>query len=306
LKYQSPSNYYLYDSLSREILRINKIIFDIIDDVDILTDIELHEKWNHDYNKFELDVSIKAVRDMQEKGLCCMHLPKQSSKINRVLYEDCEYDVKEFLSKNCNQILLSVTNKCNLRCKYCCYGNAYTQRGGRQHNQNEMSLKTAELAVMQFLNRSQFMHVISFYGGEPLLNFKLIRHVVSFSRDYAKKIGKNPFFLITTNGTLLSDEIVDFIVDNNIVVHISIDADKENHDHYRTFSGSECGSYDKVLSNIDQFIKRYPVYERRGLLITLTHPLRIESIDSFLHKYASFFSVIMIESTISNCAFQKN
>ncbi|MDR1480320.1 MAG: radical SAM protein [Planctomycetaceae bacterium] len=251
------------------------------------------EKWSSIYEKEKIFAALDKISEYQKIGVLCEHVPTTLNRINRVKYDNKVYDIESFIQNKGHQLLLSVTHQCNLRCKYCCYGESI-QREGRTHSNQTMSFDIAEKAISSFLGRSEFANAISFYGGEPLLNFPIVKHSILFAKNFASKLDKKPMFLMTTNGTLLTDEIIHYLVQHNVFVHISVDAVKESHDQFRVFKDTNVGSYDTVIRNIDRFIELYPTYRSRGIIITLTSPIQIEKVNEFLIKYSSHFDSITI------------
>ncbi|WGX77866.1 radical SAM protein (plasmid) [Paraclostridium bifermentans] len=138
-------------------------------------------------------------------------------------------------------INLLVVQDCNLRCSYC-----YAE-DGKYQNSGVMDIDTAKKSVDFLINKSKCEKIgICFFGGEPLLNFKLIKEVVDYCNKKEKETGKKFGFSMTSNGTLLNDEIEEFIIKNNIKLQISIDGDKKTHDLNRYYS-NKVGSHDTVL-----------------------------------------------------------
>lgn len=165
-------------------------------------------------------------------------------------------------------ITLQVTQNCNLRCSYCAYSGAYYNR---THNKKTMSFAVAKKAVDFLLSHSTASDDISvgFYGGEPLLEFGLIKEVVAYTESVCW--GKNVSYAITTNATLLKGEILDFLVEKNFKVMISLDGPKEVHDQNRVFSDGR-GSYDIVMRNIANIKKLYPIFYKQVMTNTVLSP----------------------------------
>ena len=115
--------------------------------------------------------------------------------------------------------MLELTQRCNLRCDYCVYGEQYT--GFRAHGEKTMTLEIARKAVADYLARRLDRCAISFYGGEPLLEFELLKEVVSFSNDAAQNRGLATSYSISTNGTLLTDDKIHFFVEHEFNVMIA-------------------------------------------------------------------------------------
>ena len=149
-------------------------------------------------------------------------------------------------------LILQVTQQCNLRCKYCAYsGNYYN----RSHTSNRMDFETAKKAIDFYLKRSEKADqlVLSFYGGEPLLEFELIKKCVSYILQ--RKGDKKILFTMTTNGTLMTEDVIEFLVKYEFNLMISLDGDKKSHDINRRFKTGK-GSFDIILENVSR-LKAY-------------------------------------------------
>lgn len=191
-------------------------------------------------------------------------------KKNTVNVEITEEKIQEHLITNGNgfrHLILIITDNCNLRCKYCIFSENYQLHRG--YSLESMDFTTAKRAVDYYLKNFEEVQrrnpgrkpVIGFYGGEPLLNFDLIKEVVG----YISNIGYKPFYNITTNGTLLSGEKLDFLVQNDFAISISFDGPKEEHDRNRVFSNGK-GTFETVMKNIKEFKRKYPDYLKCGIL----------------------------------------
>lgn len=121
-------------------------------------------------------------------------------------------------------LVLNITNQCNLACTYC-YEFGADKIATPEGKPKYMTLETATASVDFLLAQSagrQAVH-ITFFGGETLMNFKLLRQVVDYAREQTKAQGRGIGFSLTTNATLLNDEIIDFLTDNDIGVTVSMD-----------------------------------------------------------------------------------
>lgn len=143
-------------------------------------------------------------------------------------------------------IVLNLTDACNLRCKYC-----YFNGNGRTEN---MSDETMEKAIAFFMNLAQDFKDkrfnITFFGGEPTLRMDLMKKAVAFAKTFERE-DFEVRFAVNTNGTLLSDEILDFFEDENFEIFLSIDGKKKTHDFNRvTIDGKGC------FDQIEPFLPR--------------------------------------------------
>lgn len=175
-------------------------------------------------------------------------------------------DIYDYLIENGNgfkQLILEVTTKCNFRCKYCTYSDNYEFT--RSHGSNFMAFDTAKLAIDYYMENFETVYkrnferapIISFYGGEPLLNFALIENTVTYLKSKYKEYKQDFQFHITTNGLLLSEKIQKFLYENKFNVLVSIDGYKENHDRNRVLSNG-LPTFDKVYKNYINFKKNFP------------------------------------------------
>jgi uncharacterized protein len=192
---------------------------------------------------------------------------------------------------NNKDIVFEVTDACNLKCKYCAYGEYYNNYEKRDNK--KLSIKKARRLIDYLVNiwnsdtnKSQNSEIrIGFYGGEPLLNVPLIKEIV----QYTKKINLfyNYFtYGITTNGVLL-DKSMDFLVKNNFNILISLDGNKKNN-AYRVFPDGK-SSYETVYKNILLFKKRFPGYfEKNVSFISVVH--RLNSVESIYNYFKTHFN----------------
>ncbi len=142
-----------------------------------------------------------------------------------------------------------VTSKCNLKCKYCYEGN--------EKSNINMTVDTANKTIEFIANRVKNLDVerpvnIVFHGGEPLLNFELIKHML---KCITEKIDREIIFSMTTNGTIMTDEITEYITDHINNISISIDGTRNAHDLNRTFYDGS-GSYGIVIHNAKKLLLR--------------------------------------------------
>ena len=158
-------------------------------------------------------------------------------------------------------LVLNVTNKCNLSCTYCYeYGEDKLTEGKAPATPKPASMMATETAKesIDFLLRSAADRsgvTITFFGGETLLNFDTIREATMYAESEAAKGDKKVNFALTTNATLLDDDIIDFLIEHRFGVNISIDGDREAHDEHRRFK-SGLGSYDLIVPRIKKLLER--------------------------------------------------
>lgn len=201
------------------------------------------------------------------------------------------------------QLILNVTEDCNMRCKYCVYSGNYTNN--RVHSNIYMSETIAKKSVKKYLEQFKIKRkydlssqpVISFFGGEPLLNFELIKNIVKFVKDnYDDMV----VYTVTTNGTLLNRENADFFVENSFDLTVSVNGNEQEHNRLRVF-GNGSGSYDIIEKNLNYIYEQYPtyydqkvyfsvVYDTGTDMVALEHFFAEEKL--FMNKLSSLSEVV--------------
>jgi uncharacterized protein len=166
------------------------------------------------------------------------------------------------LLSNVTDVVFEVTDSCNLKCKYCAFGDYYSNYDKRERK--DLSVTKAKNLLRYLsrfwqspLNTSHKINVnIGFYGGEPLLNMDFIKEIV----DYSKKIAspRNSFIFRMTTNALLLKKHMDYLVANDFGLLISLDGNKK-HNGYRVFrNGSE--AHDVIFRNVKALQNKYPVF----------------------------------------------
>ncbi len=169
-----------------------------------------------------------------------------------LLYSECEIDQEntQFNTPVIKALCLLVAQDCNLRCSYC-----FADTGEYHGTRALMSIETAKAAIDFLIAHSGGRRnlEVDFFGGEPLMNFDVVRETVNYGREQEKLHGKNIRFTLTTNAYHVTDEMADFINCEMKNVVISMDGRKEVHDKMRKNVAGE-GSYDKVLKNAHKIV----------------------------------------------------
>ena len=148
-------------------------------------------------------------------------------------------------------LCLHVAHTCNLNCAYC-----FASQGKYQGDRALMSFEVGKQAL-DFLIANSGTRTnleVDFFGGEPLMNFDVVKQLVAYAREREKETGKNFRFTLTTNGVLIDDDVIDFANQEMSNVVLSLDGRKEIHDRFRVdYAGN--GSYDKIVPKFQKLVE---------------------------------------------------
>lgn len=236
--FKTLGNYYIYDVNSNSIISTSENVYYCLKNK-----AEINEK----------DISgdtLEKLNILKENGFL-------SSKRMKVIEHPATELMPFHIKSRMNVITLQVTQQCNLRCEYCAYSGTYDNR---IHNEKSMSFEIAKKGIDYVISNSSESNRIDigFYGGEPLLRFDFIKKCVEYAK--ANTEGKKLQFHMTTNGTILTDEIMKFLVENKFSLLISLDGPEEIHDRNRTFASNGKGTFKTIMKNISKFKSLYKDY----------------------------------------------
>lgn len=278
-KFASKNSLYIYDVNSNEIIRAGNRVYDLIDEIVDRDTNTIFEKYKDRYSVEEIRGTTAEIENARRQHhLFSTHHPVISSG-----YRSAE-DVRKALDHNLSQVLLEVTTRCNLRCKYC----EFSRRDG----DDDMPVDIAFRAIEYFLEKSKIDKgkippAISVYGGEPLLRFDLIKEILAFAKK--KGMFDKLHFSLTTNGTLLTDEIIKFFADNNVSILLSLDGPKRITDRFRVFPDGR-GVFDSILLNLKKIKRNYPTYfkEKISINAVISPPYPFDQVISFFSSRKVF------------------
>ena len=192
-------------------------------------------------------------------------------------------------------LVLEVTQQCNFRCEYCVFSGHYFNE--RTHTDLRMELPVADRIIDTFFrgHEDSYPANVSFYGGEPLTNFKVIQYVV----DTLTNLHLNVEYYITTNGSLLlNQKIFDYLVDHQF--HINISYDGVNQDLYRkTISGDPTAS--TVEQVVTKLVNEVPEYTSSHihLSITLAPPYYVQENYLYFKNHPVFSKVKVVINSLN-------
>jgi uncharacterized protein len=188
-------------------------------------------------------------------------------------------------------LCLNVSHDCNMRCRYC-----FAETGSFSRGRSLMSFETGKRALDFLFEKSgpRKNLEVDFFGGEPLMNFDVVKRLVEYGRKTERALGKNIRFTITTNGSLLDDDSIAFINAHMSNAVLSIDGCRETNDKMRTFEDGS-GTYDDILPKYKRLTAgRSADYYVRG---TFTRE-NLNFCDDVLHLADLGFDQISVEPVV--------
>ena len=190
-------------------------------------------------------------------------------------------------------LCLHIAHDCNLACQYC-FAEEGEYHGKRELMSYEVGKKALDFLVANSGNRRNLG--VDFFGGEPLMNFQVVKDLVAYGRSLEKEHDKNFRFTLTTNGVLLDDDIMEFANKEMGNVVLSIDGRKEVHDRMRPFRKG-AGSYDLIVPKFQKFAesRHQDKYYVRG---TFTHN-NLDFSKDVLHLADLGFKQISVEPVVA-------
>jgi uncharacterized protein len=277
--FRTSNNFYIYDAPTNEILRVNEELWNVTSTSLFWESIgKAQEKNYYSHSKMfpNIDESIflEIKKANKNKGLFGVDKPGSLSLL--IEKEELNKELKE----NIGQLILCMSEQCNLRCDYCVYSGSYGNQ--RQHNNRFMDYDTARTAVDFYIKNSHKREnkFIGFYGGEPTFNFSTIKKIVEYIKDKYKEEKIN--YNITTNAYNLSDEMLEFFILHKFHMLISIDGPMKTHNRFRKRPDGS-GTFENVYDTLRRiemkdkdFFKSYI-----GLSIVTGPPYNIKELKDF-------------------------
>lgn len=242
---------------------------------------EMLEKYKN-LTKADLEETIKEIENLKNNG----------KLFSKDIYEGKNLDLKKRDSV-VKALCLHIAHTCNLNCEYCFAGQ------GKYHGEDAlMSFEVGKQAI-DFLVKNSGRRKnleVDFFGGEPLVNFDVVKQIVKYARSIEKENNKHFRFTLTTNGVLLDEDVIDFLNKemNNVV--LSLDGRKEIHDRLRKNINGD-GSYDIIVPKFKKFVEKRgnKEYYMRG---TFTRN-NLDFTNDIFHMADLGFSELSMEPVVS-------
>lgn len=239
-KFIQGTDRYVIDVNSGMVHEIDELVFDLLDDNEFKSKLELVDKYKHKYSKEDLEEAYGEIQELINSDML----------YTKDLYEDIAMNdkSKSFIKALC----LNVAHDCNLKCKYC-FADEGEYKGCRKLISVEVGKKAIDFVIKNSGPRRNIE--VDLFGGEPLMAFETIKQIVEYAREQEKEHNKAIRFTMTTNATLLNDENMEFIDKQMGNIVLSIDGRKEVNDRVRVRADGS-GSYDRILPKIYDMVQK--------------------------------------------------
>ncbi|NLM06507.1 MAG: thioether cross-link-forming SCIFF peptide maturase [Tissierellia bacterium] len=236
-KFYLNDKYIVLDVNSGAVHEVDEIVYSLVDDNDN-KNIDLMVDKYKSFEKEDVVSAIEEINFLEREGLLYSQREEYSAPLHS----------QGIIKALC----LHIAHDCNLKCKYC-FASQGNFKGARTYMSTEVGKRALDFLVE---NSGKIRNLeVDFFGGEPLMNFDVVKEITYYGRELEKKTGKVFRFTLTTNAVLLDDEITDFLNEHMSNVVLSLDGRKEVNDKMR-LTVNDKGSYDLIAKKIQKFVEK--------------------------------------------------
>jgi uncharacterized protein len=240
-KFVQNGEYYILDVNTGAVHIVDELVYDLLDNNVLKTKEELIKNFKDKYSPNDIEEVYNEILELKKEGF---------------LYTEDSYEEIALKSQNSKDyikaVCLNITHDCNLRCKYC-FADEGKYHGARKIMSPETGKEAIDFVIAHSGPRRNIE--IDLFGGEPLIAVKEIKEIIAYAREQEKIHNKVVRFTMTTNGTLLNEEIMEFMDKEMGNIVLSIDGRKSVNDNVRTkVDGS--GTYETILPKIVDMVKK--------------------------------------------------
>lgn len=274
------------DSNSGSVHAVDEVAFEVIDKYESRSKEEIILELCDKYPEITADDIEEIFQDIEE-------LKKEGKLFSEDKFKDLQIDIKARPTQ-LKALCLHIAHDCNMCCKYCFAGEG-EYSGDRSLMSFEVGKRALDFLIEQSGSRKNLE--VDFFGGEPLLNFDVVKQLVAYARSIEKGKGKNFRFTLTTNGVLLNDEVMEWANKECYNVVLSLDGRKETNDRMRR-TRNDKGTYDLILPKFQKMAKErnQQGYYIRG---TYTH-YNTDFANDILHLADLGFEQLAMEPVVTD------
>ena len=240
-KFKQGDNAFVLDVNTGAVHIVDDLVYDLVDDNGLRDKEVIINELKDKYDEKEISEAYDEIKQLVDEDML----------YTKDMYEDIAHssmDDRDYIKAVC----LNIIHGCNLRCKYC-----FADEGEYHGHKGVMDIETAKKAIDYVVKRSGPRRniEIDLFGGEPTLIMDTIKEIIAYARENEKKWNKNIRFTMTTNATLLNDEMMEYMDKEMGNIILSLDGRQEVNDNVRIkVDGS--GSYDDILPNIKKMVAK--------------------------------------------------
>lgn len=274
------------DSNSGSVHAVDEVAFEVIDKYESRSKEEIILELCDKYPEITADDIEEIFQDIEE-------LKKEGKLFSEDKFKDLQIDIKARPTQ-LKALCLHIAHDCNMCCKYCFAGEG-EYSGDRSLMSFEVGKRALDFLIEQSGSRKNLE--VDFFGGEPLLNFDVVKQLVAYARSIEKEKGKNFRFTLTTNGVLLNDEVMEWANKECYNVVLSLDGRKETNDRMRR-TRNDKGTYNLILPKFQKMAKErnQQGYYIRG---TYTH-YNTDFANDILHLADLGFEQLAMEPVVTD------
>ena len=281
-QYKNNGRNIVLDVNSGSVHVVDDLAYDAIALYDKKSEEEIVQELKGSYPENDIREVLEDIRALKDAG----------QLFTEDIYRDYIMDFKKRKTV-VKALCLHIAHDCNLACKYC-FAEEGEYHGRRALMSFEVGKKALDFLIANSGNRRNLE--VDFFGGEPLMNWQVVKDLVAYGREQEKIHNKNFRFTLTTNGILLNDEVQEFVNKEMGNVVLSLDGRKEINDMMRPFRGGQ-GSYDQIVPKFQKMAesRNQTNYYVRG---TFTH-YNLDFAKDVLHMADLGFKQISVEPVVA-------
>ena len=281
-QYKNNGRNIVLDVNSGSVHVVDDLAYDAIALYDKKSEEEIVQELKGSYPENDIREVLEDIRALKDAG----------QLFTEDIYRDYIMDFKKRKTV-VKALCLHIAHDCNLACKYC-FAEEGEYHGRRALMSFEVGKKALDFLIANSGNRRNLE--VDFFGGEPLMNWQVVKDLVAYGREQEKIHDKNFRFTLTTNGILLNDEVQEFVNKEMGNVVLSLDGRKEINDMMRPFRGGQ-GSYDQIVPKFQKMAesRNQTNYYVRG---TFTH-YNLDFAKDVLHMADLGFKQISVEPVVA-------
>lgn len=281
-KFIQGNDHFVLDVNSGSVHQVDQLVYDMLDEDMLKSKIEVVNELKEKYSEEELNEAYEEIE----------YLVNENLLYTKDLYEEIAMNSGKSPSY-IKALCLNIIHDCNLRCKYC-FADEGEYHGARKAMSAEVGKKAIDYVIKHSGPRKNIE--VDLFGGEPLMAMKVIKEIVAYAKEQEKTYNKNIRFTMTTNCTLLNDELMDYLNKNMVNIVLSIDGRKQVNDKVRVRVDGT-GTYDSIIPKIKEMVAKRDKDKLHYVRGTFTRN-NIDFFEDIKHLADEGFKEISVEPVV--------